>query len=99
MVDNDRVENDRAENDRAENDRAEQARDKLPADARTDPLAPTVPAQLRERLNRDLAVQGAEGQPSSQDSAEATSTEPVNNDGEKDGHANRRPDPTRAPAD
>jgi hypothetical protein len=77
---------------------AEQERDQMP-NAQIDTLKPAAPEQLRERLNRDLAVQGADGRPSSQEGADTASTEPVNKDGEQDGHANRRPDSARAPAD
>jgi hypothetical protein len=67
--------------------------------AQIDTLEPVAPDALRERLNRDLAVQGTDGRPSSQESTDTATTAPVDKDGEQDGHANRRPDPARAPAD
>jgi hypothetical protein len=81
-----------AEQDRARTNDAQ-------TDAQIDTLKPAAPEHLRQRLDRDLAVQGSDGRPSSPESPTDASPATVNDNGEQDGHANRRPDPTGTPAD
>lgn len=59
------------------------------------PKAPADLADLGERLERDLAVQGTDGQPSPPERMTPALPETVTENGEQDGHANRRPDPAR----